>query len=184
MTGNTERLIAEIKKGNRLAMQQLYCLSVGRLTAVCQRYIANDEDVKDVLQDSYIKIFKALETFVPQNENSLNSWMTKIVANESLNFLRKQRRDGWLTTATDILPEVQEEDDEPHTHGVSVEELHEMLRQLPDGYRTVINLYVMEEYSHKEIAEMLGISEYTSASQLFHAKRALAKMINKRRKKK
>ena len=184
MTDNNRRLIAEIKKGNRLAMQQLYCLSVGRLTAVCQRYIANDEDVKDVLQDSYIKIFKALETFVPQNDNSLNSWMTKIVANESLNFLRKQRRDGWLTTATDILPEVQDEDDEPNTHGVSVEELHEMLRQLPDGYRTVINLYVMEEYSHKEIAEMLGISEYTSASQLFHAKRALAKMINKRRKKK
>lgn len=181
MTDNTEWLIAEIKKGNRLAMQQLYCLSIGRLTAVCQRYVANDDDVKDILQDSYIKIFKALDTFVPHNDNSLNSWMAKIVANESLNFLRKRRRDGWLEVDTDKMPDMPEEDEDPNMHGVTAEELHDMLRNLPDGYRTVINLYVMEEYSHKEIAQMLGISEYTSASQLFHAKRALAKMINKRR---
>lgn len=180
MTDNKRRLIDEVKRGNRQAMQQFYSLSIGRLTAVCQRYIANDEDVKDILQECYIKIFKALETFVPQNENSLNSWMAKIVANESLNFLRKQRRDGWLSVATDRLPDVEDEE-VPDTHDVSTEELHEMLRLLPDGYRTVINLYVMEEYSHKEIAQMLGISEYTSASQFFHAKRALAKMINKRR---
>ncbi len=64
---------------------------------------------------------------------------------------------------------------------METELLYEMIRQLPEGYRTVLNLYVIEEYSHKEIAKMLGISEYTSASQLFHAKKTLAKMIKKRR---
>lgn len=160
-------------------MHQLYGMSIGRLTAVCQRYLGNSEDVKDVLQDSYIKIFGALKMFVPQNENSLYAWMTRIVVNESLNCLRQRRNRGWIET-TDNVPDAGE-DEEPEMSGIPDEKLHEMVCRLPDGYRTVINLYVIEGHSHKEIAQMLGISEYTSASQLFHAKRALATMINKTR---
>jgi len=176
---DTAQLIAEIQKGNRRAMHRLYSMSVGRLTAVCQRYLGNDEDVKDVLQDSYIKIFGALGSFVPQNDNSLSVWMTRIVVNESLNHIRQRNRYGWIV-AKDDVPDVQQEEEAPDMRDISAEELHEMIRRLPDGYRAVINLYIIENHSHKEIAEMLGISEYTSASQLFHAKRALAKMINKK----
>lgn len=176
----TELMITELKKGNRRAMQQLYGESVGRLTAVCRRYVQNEEDVKDILQDSYIKIFKALRDFVPQNENSLNSWMARIVANEALNHLRKKRKSMMMET-TDNIADVEDDGDNPETQEVETELLYEMIRQLPEGYRTVLNLYVIEEYSHKEIAKMLGISEYTSASQLFHAKKTLAKMIKKRR---
>lgn len=160
-------------------MHKLYCMSVGKLTAVCQRYLGDSEDVKDVLQDSYIKIFGAFGKFVPQNENSLDAWMTRIVVNESLNFLRQRNRYGWIET-TDDIPDVQEEET-PDTPSVSTEQLYDMICRLPAGYRTVINLYAIEGHSHKEIAEMLGISEYTSASQLLRAKRALAKMINKMR---
>lgn len=176
----TALMITELKKGNRRAMQQLYGESVGRLTAVCRRYVQNEEDVKDILQDSYIKIFKALRDFVPQNENSLNSWMARIVANEALNHLRQNRK-NMMMESTDNIADVEDDGDDPETQEVETELLYEMIRQLPEGYRTVLNLYVIEEYSHKEIAKMLGISEYTSASQLFHAKKTLAKMIKKRR---
>ena len=176
----TALMITELKKGNRRAMQQLYGESVARLTAVCRRYVQNEEDVKDILQDSYIKIFNALRDFVPQNENSLNSWMARIVVNEALNHLRRNRK-NMMTETTDNIADVEDDGDDPETQEVETELLYEMIRQLPEGYRTVLNLYVIEEYSHKEIAKMLGISEYTSASQLFHAKKTLAKMIKKRR---
>lgn len=177
---DTAQLIAEIKKGNRRAMHSLYSMSVGRLTAVCRRYIQNEEDMKDILQECYIKIFKALNDFVSQNENSLNSWMTRIVVNESLGFIKKQRRQTFLEV-TDNVPDIENDEPQADTHGISTDDLYDMICELPDGYRTIINLYIIEEYSHKEIAAMLGISEYTSASQLFHAKKALAKMINKKR---
>lgn len=180
---DTAQLISDIRAGNRQAMHDLYSLSVGRLTAVCRRYVVEYEDVKDVMQDSYVKIFGVLNTFVPQNDNSLMAWMTRIVVNESLNFLRQRRRIIWLDGGTDRLPDVAstDDDEEPDTFGISAEQLYGMICQLPEGYRTVINLYVIENLSHKEIARMLGISEYTSASQLLRAKRALAKMIKKRK---
>lgn len=176
----TSLMIAELKKGNRRAMQQLYGESVGRLTAVCRRYVQNEEDVKDILQESYIKIFNALRDFVPQNENSLNAWMARIVANEALNHLRRGRKNMMMET-TDNIADREDDSEDPETQEMETEALYDMIRQLPEGYRTVLNLYVIEEYSHKEIAKMLGISEYTSASQLFHAKKALAKMIRQRR---
>lgn len=179
---DTAQLISDIRAGNRQAMHDLYSLSVGRLTAVCRRYVVEDEDVKDVMQDSYVKIFGALNTFVPQNDNSLMAWMTRIVVNESLNFLRQRSRIIWLDGGTDRLSDMAcTDDEEPDTFGISTEQLYGMICRLPDGYRTVINLYVIENLSHKEIARMLNISEYTSASQLLRAKRALAKMIKKRK---
>lgn len=179
---DTAQLISDIRAGNRQAMHDLYSLSVGRLTAVCRRYVVEDEDVKDVMQDSYVKIFRALNTFVPQNDNSLMAWMTRIVVNESLNFLRQRSRIIWLDGGTDRLSDMAcTDDEEPDTFGISTEQLYGMICRLPDGYRTVINLYVIENLSHKEIARMLNISEYTSASQLLRAKRALAKMIKKRK---
>lgn len=166
-------LLAEAKKGDRKAMQELYALTVRCLTSLCQRYIAQDEDVKDVLQDSYIKIFRGLKDFTPTGEGALVSWMVQIVTNESLMFLRSQKRLQYIE-ATDILPDVE---DELPVERFSPNEVHRAIRLLPTGYRTVLNLYVFEEKSHKEIAQLLGIKENTSASQLNRAKALLKKIL-------
>ena len=103
--------------------------------------------------------------------------MKRVVANEALGFLRKQKKLLFVVhTAADAD---QIDDTEPQSEQISPEELHQMISELPDGYRTVINLYVFEDYTHKQIAELLSISESTSASQLYYAKRLLAKKIEK-----
>lgn len=164
-----------VSQGNPAAMKELYCATAEYLTAVCARYISDDEDVKDILQDSYVKIFTSAGKFEYRGEGSLRAWMTRIVVNESLKFLKRTEKSGILQYG-DSIPDVAD-DSEPDVAGIPVARLHEMIRALPAGYRTVFNLYVFEHKSHKEIAAMLGISENTSASQLHRAKDMLAKKI-------
>ena len=110
-------------------MSQLYKMYVKRLSSVCYRYVPNENDAKDVLQNSFVKIFTTIPTIDYQGEDAFWNWMKKVIS------------------------------------------------ELPDGYRTVINLHIFEGYPHKKIAELLGITESTSSSQLYFAKRALAKRI-------
>lgn len=154
-------------------MQELYALTVRYLTAVCQRYIAQDEDVKDVLQESYLKIFRNVNRFTPEGKDSAVSWMTQIVANESLMLLRRRKQLEFMES-TDTLPDRAEELD---VERFTPDDVQQAIRQLPSGYRTVLNLYVFEEKSHREIARLLGIKESTSASQLNRAKALLKKKL-------
>ena len=160
---NEEQIIRLVQSGDTTAMRSLYNLHIRYLTAVCARYLARDEDVKDALQEAFLKIFTSIGRFEYRGEGSLRAWMTRIVINEALKLLRREHND----TA----------DEEPATEEIPAEALHEMIRTLPAGYRTVFNLYVMEQKSHKEIAALLGISESTSASQLHRAKALLAEKI-------
>jgi len=128
-------------------------------------------------QHSFVKIFTMLPTIDYVGEEALKAWMKRVVANEALGFLRKQKK---LLFVVHTAAEADQIDDtEPQSEQISPEELHQMISELPDGYRTAINLYVFEDYTHKQIAELLGISESTSASQLYFAKRLLAKKIEK-----
>jgi len=155
-------------------MRSFYGAYAGLLAAVCSRYITDDADVKDVLQDAFVKIFSNAPSFSYRGHGSLSAWATRIVANQALMFLRRKKR--LIVEATDDLPETAD-DTSPDPTGISQEALMRMIRSLPDGYRTVFNLYVFGELSHKEIADKLGIGENTSASQLLRAKRLLRKMI-------
>lgn len=101
--------------------------------------------------------------------------MIRIVVNEALHFLRENK--SLLFTELHETDVRQLSDEEPDSDNISADELHQLISELPDGYRTVINLYVFEDYSHQEIAELLGIKEATSASQLYYAKRLLARKI-------
>ena len=180
MTGERE-LIESSTRGDAGARRALYCRHVRYLSAVCSRYIASDADVKDVLQEAFIKIFSSLNRFEWRGEGSLRSWMCRIVVNESLKFLRDSRRQDIFVTAAEP-PDVP--DGEDGGEGMSVgnvppEVIHSMIRSLPAGYRTVFNLFVLEGRSHRDIAGMLGISEATSASQLHRAKKMLAGKIRK-----
>lgn len=154
-------------------MRRLYDQFSGYAMSVGLRYVPDRDDVLDILQDSFVKIFQSIGSFQYRGDGSLKSWIARIVANEALGFLRRQSR----ITFTDKLPE-NTTDEEPDMTQVSDDALSGMIRRLPDGYRVVLNMYVFGEMSHKEIAQQLGISPGTSASQFFHAKRMLAKMIN------
>ena len=134
------------------------------------------DDVRDVLQDCFVKIFTSIHGFEWRGEGSLRGWMVRVVVNESLKFLKRNRQleslgDGW------DVPDTVE--DEPDAEDIPSEVLQEMICRLPAGYRAVFNLYVFEKKSHKEIAAMLNIKESTSASQLHRAKAVLAKEVQR-----
>ncbi len=169
-----EHLLQRVQKGDLAAAESLYRLHVRYLSALCSRYLANDEDIKDVLQDSFLKIYSSIATFQYRGPGSLRGWMAKITLNEALKFLRNANR---LNTVDVDEQQLDVADDNLETEHIPTDVLHQFVRELPDGYRTVFNLYVIDDKSHKEIAQLLGIRENTSASQLHKAKAILAHKI-------
>ncbi len=175
------QIIKKIASGDTKAMETIYRRYVGYATAVARRYVSDTDDMRDVLQDSFVKVFTNIGKFTDRGEGSLKAWISRIVSNESITMLRKTSK----FTITEHIPENLTEVDDPVVEDVPPTILNEMIGRLPVGYRSVLNLYVFEDKSHKEIAEILGIKEGTSASQFFRAKKMLAQMINdynKRRK--
>lgn len=170
-----EQLVARIRQNDQQAMSLLYQRYVGILTSVCYRYVVQESDVKDVLQNSFVKIFTSLDAFEFRGEDSLRIWMTRIVVNESLNFLQSRKKILFVDDERKLrdLPD----EEEVSLDRISDDELHRLIRGLPDGYRTVLNLFVFEGLSHRRIAELLSIKESTSASQFYYAKQLLAKRI-------
>ena len=174
--GNLEeqRLIEQLRNGDNGAMRIFYTLYAERLATVCRRYIPDEDDVKDVFQESLIRIFTHIEDFNYRGTGSLLAWASRIVVNESLRFLRDTRHHE-LLLYSDVAEEPEEDD--PPISDIPPDEIQKMVSQLPMGYRTIFNLYIFENKSHQEIASLLGIKEQSSASQLSRAKNLLAKMI-------
>ena len=179
LPNNSEReLVDRLRRGDASAMGEVYACFANYLTAVCSRYIIEDEDIRDVLQESFIKIFTKADTFHYEGEGSLKAWVTQVTVNEALQYLRNQKRKGMVGFDDERIEDKAELTDEtPPINDIPTEVLMEMIRNLPPGYRTVFNLYVIEGKRHKEIAELLGIQEQTSASQLMRARRLLAMWI-------
>ncbi|WP_024990580.1 RNA polymerase sigma factor [Segatella albensis] len=175
-----QRLIQLFRRGDATAMDRLYTEYADYLTGVCFRYIADDDNVNDVLQESFIKIFTQIHSFEYRDKGSLKAWLRRIVINESLRFLRTsnsldvKRLD---LEEPDMASNMLVADDPPDTGLVDTDTLASLIASLPPGYRTVLNLYVIDGLSHKEIASQLGIKPDTSASQLHKAKQMLARMI-------
>ena len=178
MKAETERQVIErARNGDRKAVKQIYDRFSSYLTATCARFITNENDLRDVLQDGFVKIFTSLDQFVYRGEGSLKAWARQIMVNQCLKLMRSKRRSVPIMLEENHRDlEVVEDDDEgpPDIHNVPAEVLQRMIRELPEGYRTVLNLFVVEEKSHKEIASLLGITESTSASQFFRARKILA----------
>jgi RNA polymerase sigma-70 factor, ECF subfamily len=144
------------------------------LLAVCMRYTGNREDAQDVLQEGFIKIINGINSFKPTG--SIKSWMRKIMVNTALNYIRDHEKEKIFTDLDPAYNLVQNDDGLGETQ-FPKDLLMGLVTSLPAGYRIVFNLYVMEECSHKEIAEMLGISENTSRSQLLKARNFLRKRL-------
>ena len=155
-------------------MSELYQMYIGELSSVCYRYVPSGEDAKDVLQNSFVKIFTSLPAIDYRSEEALRGWMKRVMVNEALLFLRERKK---LRFEPITREEALLDDDDPQPELISPDLLQQLISELPDGYRTVLNLYVFEDYSHRQIAELLGITESTSASQLYYAKRQLARRI-------
>ena len=167
-------LIERCKKSDRAAQNELFVQYAPVLLSICQRYMRSQDLAEDILVQSFFKIFTKIDSY--NGDGSFEGWMKRIVINESLMELRK-RKNLKMTVSVD------EVDAQVYVDFVDVleyEEILALLDDLPDGYRTVFNLYVLEGYKHREIAEELGISINTSKSQLILARRKLQKLIKKK----
>ena len=130
--------------------------------------------IKDILQNTFLKIFSSINSFEYRGSGSLKGWMSRILLNEMLKFMKSNSRLNFV----EFIPEEMDVPDEyPDTESIPSDVIYDMIRELPDGYRVIFNLYVIEGKSHKEIADLLGIKANSSASQLHRAKAMLARKL-------
>jgi RNA polymerase sigma-70 factor (ECF subfamily) len=169
-------LIREARMGKAAAQKCLFDLLADKMMMVCCRYVKNEADAEELLLDGFYKFFTRLDSFQYRGDAALYNWIKKIMINECLMFLRKKH-------AFTIVAETEAEEipfSEDALNNLSAEEIFKLIVQLPVGYRTVFNLYVVEGMGHAAIAELLGISEGTSKSQLSKAKAVLQKLLNQK----
>jgi RNA polymerase sigma factor (sigma-70 family) len=163
-------------KGDRRMQERLYERYAPKMYGVCLRYAGNAEDAQDILQDGFVKVFRHLERF--RSEGSFEGWMRRIFVNTAIEQYRKK-------VILQKVDEHQEERMEDTNWNVldklAAKDILNALQELSPGYRTVFNLFVVEGYSHKDIASMMGISEGTSKSQLARAKGILQQMLKENR---
>ncbi|MDE6741817.1 MAG: sigma-70 family RNA polymerase sigma factor [Muribaculaceae bacterium] len=167
-------IAALIRKDKKSATKEIYSVYAGYVAGICARYLASDDDIKDVAQDSFVKIFVSIGSFRYSGAGSLTAWIGRLTVNCALNYLRDNNRLRFASSAYEI-PDIA--DEPPDIDGLSADELASLIRELPDGYRTVFNLYAIEGKRHKEVAALLGIKENSSASQYLRAKTLLAAKI-------
>jgi RNA polymerase sigma factor (sigma-70 family) len=172
-----EAILQGCLKNESAAQRELYNRYSPKMLAVCYRFAHNREDAEDMLQEGFIKVFSQIHTF--QNKGAFEGWIRRIIVHTCINNLKKNKR---FSESLDIV----------HAHGIQVREesvpsivqakqIVECIRILPIGYRTVLNLYAIEGYSHKEISDMLDIEESTSRSQYTRAKQMLEDILIKKK---
>ena len=158
------------------AQKALYERFSALMMGVCYRYARNRADAEDILQEGFIKVFRHLSQF--REQGSLEGWVRRIMVTTAINFLNRNKVLMQTIRLEDAVPELPDDElTEAHTAG---NDWMEILRGLPVGYRTIVNLYAIEGYSHKEIGAMLGIAESTSRSQYARARGLLISTKNKR----
>lgn len=171
---NEIELIKGCRAGDNSARKKLYTLYSKQMLAICYRYTGDIDAAHDVLHDGFIKIFTS---FSFRGDSSLSTWVTRVMITQSLDYLRKQKRINQTIVADEDIPETIDLSDTENYEKISEEKLLAFIAELPEGCRTVFNLFVIEGKSHKEIAELLHIKEHSSTSQLHRAKSLLAKKI-------
>ena len=171
-----QELADRCRQGDNLARKMLYEQYAGQLLGTCIRYTGDREIAQDMLHDGFLKIFDSFDKFTYRGIGSLKAWMERIMINIILQNLRKSDVMK-QALSLETSPEAYDEPDAGTIETIPAKVLMQFISELPVGYRTVFNLYVIEEKTHKEIAQLLGINEKSSASQLARAKAALATKI-------
>ncbi len=167
-------LIDLLQRQDARAQRAFYDRFAPRMFGVCKRYVATRENAQDVLVEALYKALANIEQF--QGAGSFEGWVRRIVVNESLMFLRKQHR---FTDTGELDDNIHIPQEGGIEHDLAAADIMSLLDTLPTGYRTIFNLYVIEGYKHREIAEILGISINTSKSQLIMAKERLQVLVTR-----
>ena len=171
-TDTIESLVSGCKAMDRKAQEKLYQLTASKMLGVCMRYTNNRAEAEDILQTGFVRVFTRMDSY--RSEGAFEGWIRKIMVNTAIESFRRNKR---MVQAEDI-----QELAEENAPGFDVDELAyadllNIVQQLPAGYKIVFNMYAIEGYSHREIAEALDISESTSKSQLLRAREWLKKRI-------
>jgi len=166
-------LIEGCIKGDRRMQEELYRRFAPKMYAVCLRYSNNSEDAQDLLQEGFIKVYRNLHRF--RAEGSFEGWIRRVFVNTSIEHFRK--KSAKLSMVSEKEESTIEDTDISALESMAEKDIINIIQELSPGYRTVFNLYVVEGYSHKEIGDLLGISEGTSKSQLARAKAVLQKKV-------
>jgi RNA polymerase sigma-70 factor (ECF subfamily) len=169
-------LVESCQRGNRKAQFELYSLYSRAMYNVCLRMVKNEFDAEDVLQNAFVDIFSKMGTF--RFESSIGAWIKRIVINHSINFLKQRRLNFEVfdDQYQDSIPDAVADEDYQNI-ALNVEQVKKALHALPDGYRVVFSLYLLEGYDHQEIAGILGINEATSKSQYSRAKHRIREIL-------
>lgn len=170
-----EKLIEQLKKSDRKAQKEFYFKYAAQMFRLVYRYVNNEHDAGSIVNYGFFKIFTGINKFIYQDESRFMAWIKRIMINESLIFLRKKVT---YSNLTDNLSHDSSYDNIPDVNLI-LEDYYNLLRELPDKLRTVINLYAIDGYSHKEIASLLNIKETSSRVYLFRAREFLQKRLTK-----
>lgn len=165
-------LIGACKKQNPKAQRLIYDRYASTMLGLCRRYVHGELEAEDVMIKGFMKVFSKIDLY--EGKGSFEGWMKRIMINEALSFIRKNKS---MYLETDIEVAEREPDYDKISTELEAQDLLKMVDELPGGYRTIFNLYAIEGYAHKEIAELLGINENTSKSQLSRARMHLQKRI-------
>lgn len=171
-----QEIIQGCKRNDRNAQKLLYDKYLGKMYRLSLRYLGNIEDAEDCVSEGFVKIFENIKLFDYQEINSFEVWMKRIVINQSLMNIRRRNNFKWVELEEAI--EFGEESD--FDENIDAQQILRLIMDLPDGYRTVFNLYAIEGYSHPEISKLLNISENTSKSQLHKARKMLQEWLKSR----
>lgn len=178
-----ENLVKTCIKGKRSAQEKLFKMYYGKMMSVALRYMRDEDSAQEIVQEGFIKVFEKLDKF--DFKGSFEGWIRRIVVNTAIDTIRKAKKNPFLVenesyTFRDVSENKLEEDEALELTSIKAEMALEAIHQLSPAYQAVFNLYVMENYSHKEIANELGISEGTSKSNLAKAKSNLKKYLEEK----
>lgn len=170
---NYDRLISKVRNGNRRAQHELYELFAPKMLSVCRQYISSRDLAEEVMLTGFLKVFTHLGSY--RSQGSFEGWVRRIMVNESISQLRKGKKllfkeEAVIENTMDHVAYIET--------ALEVDEIQKIIDELPEGYKTVFVLYAVEGYKHSEIAELLQISESTSKTQLFKARKMLQGKIN------
>jgi RNA polymerase sigma-70 factor (ECF subfamily) len=169
-----DTLVERCRKNDSKAQYALYELLSPKMLGVCRRYVKSLEEAEEVLSNGFIKVFNKIEDY--RGDGPFEGWVRRIMVHESINYIR-YKKNIFVEMQPEWLPE---DTHNPITEGFAAEALLQLIDDLPTGYKTVFNLYAIEGYAHKEIGDLLGITESTSKSQLSKARKYLQERINEK----
>lgn len=169
-------LVLQCKAGDREAHYRVYKLYSRSMYNICYRILSREEDAEDALQEGFISAFRNLDSY--RGDATFGAWLKRIVVNKAINILKKRRFEQLPDHENWDVAEA--EPDEEYRAELTVDRVRDAIHQLPDGYRAVLTLYLLEGYDHQEIAEIMNITESTSKSQLNRAKNKLREFLTEK----